>query len=147
MSAQSAASTPPTGTVIVCAKCANEFIFTAGEAEFYLKRKISPPQNCRACREKRKAEDAERLSRVEEAVSKAIKMTGIVEQYDAERGYGFIAVDGDLPVFFHCTSLRVNRKMIRAGVRVQFYRIPSARQPGKFCAERVVLAEENGAKP
>jgi cold shock CspA family protein len=135
------------GTVIVCAKCASEFVFTTGEAEFYLNRKISPPQNCRACREKRKVENAARLSRVEQAVSETVKRTGVVEQYDGERGYGFIAVDGELPVFFHCTALRANRKMIRAGVRVQFYQIPSARQPGKFCAERVTLADAEGAKP
>jgi cold shock CspA family protein len=133
--------------MLFCKRCGQAFAFTVGEQEYYREKKISAPMSCKPCREKRKAEDAERLSHVEESVSKAIKMTGIVEQYDAERGYGFIAIDGDVPLFFHCTSLRVKPRLIRAGVKVEFYRIPSARQQGKFCAERVVLAEENGAKP
>jgi cold shock CspA family protein len=135
----------PTGdTWITCAKCSTEFVFTAGEQAYYRQKNISPPRRCRACREQRKAEDAERLRTVEEAVAKAPRSVGVVEQYDPERGYGFIACEGDVPLFFHCRSLRCKAREILAGVRVEFYRIPSVRQPGKFCAERVTVIEQKG---
>jgi cold shock CspA family protein len=135
----------PADQWIACARCGAEFAFTIGEQSYYAQKKISPPRNCRACREKRKAEDAERLAATEQALAGAVRETGTVQLYDPERGYGFI--EDEPPLFFHCSALRVNRNRIQAGVRVQFYRIASARQPGKFCAEHVTLAEENGAKP
>jgi hypothetical protein len=44
-------------------------------------------------------------------------------------------------------ALRCKPKEIRPGVRVEFYIIDSIRKPGAKCAERVTLAEGNGAKP
>jgi cold shock CspA family protein len=81
----------------------------------------------------------------------AKKETGTIENYNAEKGYGFISVDGqrrDEPqLFFHVTSLRCKPREIKPGARVEFYVVESVRRPGKFCAERVTSAEaENGAK-
>ena len=41
---------------IVCKDCGKEFIFTAGEQEFYKEKGFSNPVRCKDCREKRKAE-------------------------------------------------------------------------------------------
>ena len=40
---------------LVCKECGNEFVFTAGEQEFYAERGFqNEPQRCKACRDKRK---------------------------------------------------------------------------------------------
>lgn len=40
---------------IVCRDCKNEFIFTAGEQEFYLQKGLdNEPKRCKECRIKRK---------------------------------------------------------------------------------------------
>lgn len=41
---------------IVCKDCGKEFIFTAGEQEFYKEKGFSNPVRCKDCREKRKTE-------------------------------------------------------------------------------------------
>ena len=42
--------------VLVCKECNNEFVFTAGEQEFYAEKVfVNEPQRCKACRDKRKA--------------------------------------------------------------------------------------------
>ena len=49
---------------LVCKECGNEFVFTAGEQEFYAERGFqNEPQRCKACRDARKAA-AEMLERV-----------------------------------------------------------------------------------
>jgi len=41
---------------LVCKECGQEFIFTAGEQEFYAERGFAnEPQRCKACRDARKA--------------------------------------------------------------------------------------------
>ena len=41
---------------LVCKDCGNEFIFTAGEQEFYAEKGFeNEPQRCRECRQARKA--------------------------------------------------------------------------------------------
>ena len=41
---------------LVCKECNNEFVFTAGEQEFYAEKGfVNEPQRCKACRDKRKA--------------------------------------------------------------------------------------------
>ncbi len=41
---------------LVCKECGNEFVFTAGEQEFYASRGfVNEPQRCKPCRDKRKA--------------------------------------------------------------------------------------------
>ncbi len=46
---------------LVCKECGEEFIFTAGEQEFYAEKGFENiPQRCKACRDKRKAQRAER---------------------------------------------------------------------------------------
>ncbi len=38
-----------------CKECGNEFVFTAGEQEFYAEKGFqNEPQRCKACRDKRK---------------------------------------------------------------------------------------------
>ena len=40
---------------LVCKECGNEFVFTAGEQEFYAERGFqNEPQRCKACRASRK---------------------------------------------------------------------------------------------
>ena len=40
---------------LVCMDCNNEFIFTAGEQEFYAEKGfVNEPQRCKACRDARK---------------------------------------------------------------------------------------------
>ncbi len=42
--------------VLVCKECNNEFVFTAGEQEFYAEKGfVNEPQRCKSCRDKRKA--------------------------------------------------------------------------------------------
>ena len=41
---------------IVCKGCGKEFIFTAGDQEFYKEKAFSNPVRCKDCREKKKAE-------------------------------------------------------------------------------------------
>jgi CxxC-x17-CxxC domain-containing protein len=39
---------------LVCKDCAKEFIFTAGEQEFFVTKKFHTPTRCKECRMKRK---------------------------------------------------------------------------------------------
>ena len=45
---------------IVCKDCNNEFVFTAGEQEFYAEKGFSDPVRCKACRDARKARNNEK---------------------------------------------------------------------------------------
>lgn len=41
---------------LTCKDCGNDFIFTAGEQEFYAEKGfVNEPQRCKECRDKRKA--------------------------------------------------------------------------------------------
>lgn len=39
---------------LTCRDCGNEFVFTAGEQDFYTSRGFSEPQRCNTCRQARK---------------------------------------------------------------------------------------------
>ena len=40
---------------LICKECGNEFVFTAGEQEFYAEKGFeNEPQRCKPCRDKRK---------------------------------------------------------------------------------------------
>ena len=40
---------------LICKECGNEFIFTAGEQEFYAEKGlVNEPKSCKACRDARK---------------------------------------------------------------------------------------------
>ena len=44
-----------TDKTLVCKECAQEFLFTAGEQEFYAEKGfVNEPQRCKACRDARK---------------------------------------------------------------------------------------------
>lgn len=44
-----------TDKTLKCKECGNEFIFSAGEQEFYAQRGfVNEPQRCKACRDARK---------------------------------------------------------------------------------------------
>ena len=45
---------------IVCKDCNNEFVFTAGEQEFYAEKGCSDPVRCKACRDARKSRNNEK---------------------------------------------------------------------------------------
>ena len=40
---------------LICASCGKEFVFTAGEQEFYAERGFSEPKKCKECRDAAKA--------------------------------------------------------------------------------------------
>ena len=40
---------------IVCSNCGAEFVFTAGEQEFYASRGFTEPKKCKECRDAAKA--------------------------------------------------------------------------------------------
>jgi CxxC-x17-CxxC domain-containing protein len=40
---------------LVCRDCGQEFVFTAGEQQFYAEREYSEPTRCKPCRQARKA--------------------------------------------------------------------------------------------
>lgn len=43
---------------LTCKDCGQEFVFTAGEQEFYAEKGfVNEPQRCKECRDKRKAEN------------------------------------------------------------------------------------------
>jgi len=45
-----------TDKTLTCKECGNEFVFTAGEQEFYAEKGFTnEPQRCKACRDARKA--------------------------------------------------------------------------------------------
>lgn len=47
---------------LVCKDCNEEFVFTAGEQEFYAEKGfVNEPQRCKACRNARKAAKADRV--------------------------------------------------------------------------------------
>ena len=39
---------------LICKECGKEFIFSAGEQEFYAERGYQEPQRCKSCRDARK---------------------------------------------------------------------------------------------
>ena len=41
---------------LTCSDCGTEFVFTAGEQEFYTQRGYSEPRRCQPCRQARKAQ-------------------------------------------------------------------------------------------
>jgi CxxC-x17-CxxC domain-containing protein len=41
---------------MTCRDCGQEFVFTAGEQDFYQQRGYSEPQRCKSCRDARKAQ-------------------------------------------------------------------------------------------
>ena len=46
---------------LICKECGNEFVFTAGEQEFYAEKGfVNEPQRCKACRDARKNGTRER---------------------------------------------------------------------------------------
>lgn len=40
--------------IIICLGCGREFVFTAGEQQFYSNKELVPPKRCKDCRQKRK---------------------------------------------------------------------------------------------
>ena len=45
-----------TDKTLTCKECGSEFVFTAGEQEFYAERGfVNEPQRCKACRDARKS--------------------------------------------------------------------------------------------
>ena len=48
---------------LVCKECGQEFIFTAGEQEFYAEKGVNEPQRCKACRDARKKMQPNRNAR------------------------------------------------------------------------------------
>ena len=51
------------GKSIECKDCRQEFVWTAGEQEYYRDRGLTAPMRCKECREKRKREKEQREGR------------------------------------------------------------------------------------
>lgn len=49
--------------LITCADCTREFLWSAGEQEYYADREMTQPKRCKDCRAKRKARLDERDQR------------------------------------------------------------------------------------
>ncbi|RZN14186.1 MAG: cytochrome C551 [Methanosarcinales archaeon] len=47
---------------LTCQDCSEEFIFTAGEQEFFEEKGFDEPKRCKECRDKKKAEKRSRGS-------------------------------------------------------------------------------------
>lgn len=52
---------------LVCKDCGAEFVFTEGEQAFYESKQFTPPVRCKACREARKSEKANKEAAKKEA--------------------------------------------------------------------------------
>lgn len=48
---------------VKCEKCGEEFVFTAGEQEFYQEKGFTDPKKCKACRDAAKNERNNRSNR------------------------------------------------------------------------------------
>ncbi len=46
---------------LVCKECGVEFVFSAGEQEFYAERELDAPQRCKECRNARKSRQPHRV--------------------------------------------------------------------------------------
>jgi len=59
--------------VLVCRDCGAEFVFTAGEQQFYAEKGFqNEPQRCKACRDAKKAARGERTERGEREMFDAV---------------------------------------------------------------------------
>lgn len=59
--------------VLVCRDCGVEFVFTAGEQQFYAEKGFqNEPQRCKACRDAKKASRGERTERGEREMYDAV---------------------------------------------------------------------------
>ena len=59
--------------VLVCRDCGAEFVFTAGEQQFYAEKGFqNEPQRCKACRDAKKAARGERNDRGEREMYDAV---------------------------------------------------------------------------
>ena len=68
-------------------------------------------------------------------------MTGVIKKINAEKGYGFITVDGGTYLFFHTSQCNGNFDSLREGDKVTFESQPSDK-PGKGPnAVNVAIAE------
>jgi cold shock CspA family protein len=132
---------------IACRGCGQEFLFSAGEQAFFREKRMTPPRWCRNCRAARRAADDLLDQRIADAAS--ARRRGVIERYDAQHGFGFIKSNGQRDgIFFHVRSLYQSKpRQITVGATVEFVQIESVRKPGKFCAERVTVIEQNGANP
>ncbi len=59
--------------VLVCRDCGAEFVFTAGEQQFYAEKGFqNEPQRCKACRDAKKTSRGERTERGEREMYEAV---------------------------------------------------------------------------
>ena len=63
--------------------------------------------------------------------------TGIIRDFVAEKGFGFIAYQDEPDLFFHVSDLVDNDIAVEIGQKVCFELEPSVREPGTFVAVRV----------
>jgi len=61
--------------------------------------------------------------------------TGVVEEFDEQRGLGTIVTDDGVELPFHCTAIADGSRTVEAGRRVQFSVVPGL--SGRWEARRI----------
>jgi CspA family cold shock protein len=65
--------------------------------------------------------------------------TGTVKWFSAEKGYGFISVEGGPDVYVHHTGIKMEGfRTLQEGAKVEFDTADDERRPGKSIALNVV---------
>lgn len=76
---------------------------------------------------------------IKPGLDKGLKMiTGTVKWFNADKGYGFIAVEGEDDVFVHISAVQASGLDIKEDMKVSFEKQQG--QNGKFSAVNLVTA-------
>ena len=62
---------------------------------------------------------------------------GVVKNYNAEKGFGFIEREGQRDLFFHINNFSVDAEPPEDGLEVSFHSEPSKRKPGTLTAIKI----------
>ena len=67
----------------------------------------------------------------------AIRHMGTLKQYIADKGFGFIARNGESDLFFHITTFDTPETPPAIGETLSFEVVPSQKKPGTLAAANV----------
>ena len=66
-------------------------------------------------------------------------LTGTVKWFNADKGYGFIAVDGQDDVFVHITAVQASGLTLKEDMKISFEKEQG--NNGKYCAINLTEAD------